>query len=204
MNAWRLPRNDCCKSDTFAKPLRLVAVFCPLHGRLGLAVLGLFWESPPFFGLTKLIVLGSQAPSPVHADAQVPKDGASFACHAAAPFYGVTKFPSLSKGPDAASCKPRRLERIGPAGSMHRVLERTGGRLPTAFKPASQPMTLAARGRSAPLGAPVADGRLWPAIRISGEYQWLQQHPGAASSQGGPHQGSRPRCGRPAHETVAC
>jgi hypothetical protein len=25
---------DCCKSDTFAKPLRLVAVFCPFHGRL--------------------------------------------------------------------------------------------------------------------------------------------------------------------------
>src|SRR5262249_23175296 len=25
---------DCCKSDTFAKPLRLIAVFCPLHGCL--------------------------------------------------------------------------------------------------------------------------------------------------------------------------
>ena len=25
---------DCCKSDTFAKPLHLIAVFCPLHGCL--------------------------------------------------------------------------------------------------------------------------------------------------------------------------
>jgi hypothetical protein len=76
----------------------------------------------------------------------------------------------------------------------------TGDRLPTASE-SRRVARDAGRSRLAGTwGAPKSDGRLWPAMRLSCEDQWL--YPSAASSLTAPRQDSPRECAPPSHHRL--